>query len=229
MLSVVGGLMLMSSSSPLAAETHPSATRSLDSSSVEPGAIVTVTITLADDYEGNLARITERLPDGFDYVPDSVVGASFRPDASGVDNGTLVFNLFSLGGLGGDSFTYQVTASETDGPYMFEGDLIDAAQVESAIEATPITVSTDTGPAPVDAGDGLQFDVVPAKAVKGAVVSGLNSIRSGASPCSGRLRPVGRQSPLRVAVQSEKTSGSQRPLREAASSSSSLRSPERPH
>ena len=38
---------------------------------------------------------------------------------------------------------------------------------------TSILVSTDTGPAPVDAGDGLQFDVVPAKAVKGAVVSGL--------------------------------------------------------
>ena len=164
----------MSSSSPLAAETHPSATRSLDSSAVEPGAVVTVTITLADDYEGNLARITERFPaDGFDYVPDSVVGASFRPDDSDEDNGTLVFNLFSLGGLGGAEFSYRVTAS-TDGSYMFEGDLIDAAQVEHGIEATPITVSTYTGPAPVEVGD-LQFDVVPAKAVKGAVVSGLKN------------------------------------------------------
>ena len=172
MLSVMGGLWVVSGSSPLAAQTSPSATRSLDSSAVEPGAIVTVTITLAEDYEGNLARITERLPDGFDYVPDSVVGASFRPDDSVVDNGTLVFNLFSLGGLGGESFSYQVTASPTDGSYMFEGDLIDAAQVEHSIEATPITVSTDTGPAPVEIGD-LQFDVVPAKAVKGAVVSGL--------------------------------------------------------
>ena len=162
----------MLSSSPLAAQTDPSATRSLDSSAVEPGAIVTVTITLADDYEGNLARITERLPDGFDYVLDSVGGASFRPDDSVVDNGTLVFNLFSLGGLGGESFSYQVTAG-TDGSYMFEGDLIDAAQVEHGIEATPITVSTDTGPPPVEV-DGLQFDIVPAKAVKGAVVSGLN-------------------------------------------------------
>ena len=177
LLSVVGGLTLMlSPSSPLAAETHPSATRSLDSSSVGPGAIVTVTITLADDYEGNLARITERLPDGFDYVPDSVDGAGLRPALSDVANGTLVFNMFSLGGVGGDSFTYKVTASETDGSYMFEGDLIDAAQVESAIEATPITVSagTTTGPDPVDADD-KQFDVVKTKAVKGAVVSGLKN------------------------------------------------------
>ena len=167
---------MLSPSSPLAAQTDPSATRTLDSSAVGPGALVTVTITLADDYEGNLARVTERLPDGFGYVPDSVVGASFRPDDSDVDNGTLVFNLFSLGGLGGDSFTYQVTASETDGSYMFQGDLIDAAQAESAIEATPITVSagTTTVPDPVDADD-LQFDVVPAKAVKGAVVSGLKN------------------------------------------------------
>ena len=172
LLSVVGGLTLILSPSPLAAQTDP--TRSLDSSAVEPGAIVTVTITLADDYEGNLAQITERLPDGFDYVPDSVAGASFRPDDSDVDNGTLVFNLFNLGGLGGVSFSYQVTASETDGSYMFEGDLIDAAQVEHGIEATPILVSSDTGPAPVGVGD-LQFDVVPAKAVKGAVVSGLKN------------------------------------------------------
>ena len=37
---------------------------------------------------------------------------------------------------------------------------------------TSVTVST--GPAPVEVGD-LQFDVVPAKAVKGAVVSGLHN------------------------------------------------------
>ena len=46
MLSVVGGLMLMSSSSPLAAQTSPSATRSFDpATTVEPGETVTVTIT----------------------------------------------------------------------------------------------------------------------------------------------------------------------------------------
>ena len=36
-----------------------------------------------------------------------------------------------------------------------------------------LAVSTDTGPPPVDTGE-LQFDIVPVKAVKGAVVSGLN-------------------------------------------------------
>ena len=171
LLSVVGGLTLMSSSSPLAAQTDPSATRSVDSSDVEPGATVTVTITLADDYEGRLARVTERLDAGLAYVAESVNGASLS-EQSDVSGGVLRFNLFSLGGIAGDSFTYQVTASDTDGDYDIEGDLTDAADMTHSIEATTITVSTtpvQTGPQP-EAND-LQFDVVPSKAVKDAEVS----------------------------------------------------------
>ena len=172
MLSVIGGLTLVSSSSPLAAQTDPSATRSLDSSNVEPNTVVTVTITLADDYEGRLARVTERLPDGLAYEADSVSGASLS-DQSDVPGGVLRFNLFSLGGIAGDSFSYQVSAS-ADGSYEIEGDLTDAADMTHSIAATTLTVSTtppQTGPAVTQ--PSRTFDVVKTKAVKGGTVSGV--------------------------------------------------------
>ena len=161
----------MSSSSPLAAQDHM-ATRSVDSSDVEPGDTVTVTITLADDYTGNLARVTESLDDGLTYVPGSVEGASFRSADSDVANGTLVFQMFSLGSISGESFSYEVTASDTDGSYNIEGELRDADSNTHTIEATTITVETapmQTGPQP--AANDLQFDVVASKAVKDAQVS----------------------------------------------------------
>ena len=175
LLSVVGGLTLMSSSSPLAAQDHM-ATRSVDSSDVEPGDTVTVTITLADDYTGNLARVTESLDDGLTYVPGSVEGASFRSADSDVANGTLVFQMFSLGSISGESFSYEVTASDTDGSYNIEGELRDADSNTHTIEATTITVSTtppQTGPDVTT--NNLAFDVVPEKAVKGATVSGVGN------------------------------------------------------
>ena len=60
----------MSSSSPLAAQTGP-ASRTLDSTNVEPNAEVTVTITIADDYTGTVARVTETLGAGLSYVDGS--------------------------------------------------------------------------------------------------------------------------------------------------------------
>ena len=59
---------MLSPSSPLAAETHPSATRSLDSATVLPGETVTVTVdvTVPQPATGNaFSRLTETLPDGF--------------------------------------------------------------------------------------------------------------------------------------------------------------------
>ena len=176
LLSVVGGLtFIMSSSSPLAAQTDPSATRSVDSTDVEPGETVTVTITLADSYAGNLARITENLDDGLTYVTGSVDGASFRAGESDLASGTLVFQMFSLGSISGDSFSYEVT-SDADGSYEIEGELVDAAQATHTIAATTITVSTApavTGPEPES--NDLDFDVVSSKAVKGAQVSGVGN------------------------------------------------------
>ena len=76
---------------------------------------------------------------------------------------------------GDESFTYIVTAPSTEGPYTFSGMLRDFDRGNHEVGGdTEVTVSTDTGPAPVDVGE-LQFDVVKTKAVKGAVVSGLKS------------------------------------------------------
>ena len=106
-------------------------------------------------------------------VPLSGASLSEQSDVSG---GVLRFNLFSLGGIAGDSFTYQVTASDTDGTYDIEGDLTDAADMTESIGTTTITVQTApvvTGPEPDD--NDLEFDIVPSKAVKGAQVSGVGN------------------------------------------------------
>ena len=163
MLSLMGGLWVMSGSAPLAAQTGPSASRSFSPATVAPDGQVTVTIA-ATDY-GQAGGVTEMLPAGFVYESSSV-------DASQVlVTGQMV--RFTL--QGDDSFTYIVTAPSTEGPYTFSGMLRDFDRENHEVGGdTVVTVDATPGPAPVDAGD-LQFDVVPAKAVKGAVVSGLKS------------------------------------------------------
>ena len=177
MLSVVGGLMFMSSSSPLAAQTSPSATRSFEPATVVPDGTVTVTITAI--YTG-VGQVTETLPSDFTYVDDSLVDLEETADnpravarsegETDLAQGIVAFNL-----LGTGSFTYQVTAPSAEDTYTFSGMLTARGQDHTVGGDLSVTVSADAtpGPAPVDAGD-LQFDVVPAKAVKGAVVSGLN-------------------------------------------------------
>ena len=176
MLSVIGGLALLLGSSPLAAQASPSATRSFDESTVEPGATVEVEVvaSVPQPATGNaLSRLTETLPDGLEYVPNSA-----NPplnSASDAAQGVLSFNLLGTSA----TVTYEVTAV-TAGTYddddyagtltIREGD----AAGDYKVVGTVLTVSTDTGPPPVEV-DGLQFDIVPAKAVKGAVVSGLKN------------------------------------------------------
>ena len=108
----------MSGSSPLAAQANPSATRSFDSSTVAPGGTVTVTITFEGLYsDSRFGRLTEELPAGFEYVPDSAT-----PDLSAVSDaaqGSLVFNL-----IRDPSVSYKVTAPDTEGPYPFDGTII---------------------------------------------------------------------------------------------------------
>ena len=121
------------------------------------------------------AGVTETLPAGFAYVPASFayVPASDDPFRVVSTGQNVRFTLQNLD----KSFTYAVTASSTDGTYSFSGTLRDDDRDNHIVGGdTDVTVSADavTGPDPVDAGDGLQFDVVPDKAVKGAVVSGLN-------------------------------------------------------
>ena len=172
MLSVVGGLMLMSSSSPLAAQTSPSATRSFEPATVVPDGTVTVTIT-AMNYAAP-GRVTETIPAEFTFVDGSLisVGTASLSATSDEAAGTLIVNL-----LGASSISYQVTVTDPStegGPYDFGGFLTqaeDATEYTISDDSGGVTVST--GPAPNEVGP-LEFDIVPSKAVKGAVVSGLN-------------------------------------------------------
>ena len=163
--------MLMSSSSPLAAETHPSATRSFEpATTVAPDETVTVTIT-AMNYAAP-GRVTETIPAEFTFVDGSLtsVGTASISGASDVGAGTLIVNL-----IGASSISYQVTAPSTEGgPHDFGGFLTqaeDATEYTISDDSGGVTVST--GPPPTEVGP-REFDVVPVKAVKGAVVSGLN-------------------------------------------------------
>ena len=114
LLSVVGGLTLMSSTSPLAAQTDPSATRSFEPASVEPGGTVTVNI----DIEGVAVAgsVTETVPAGFTYV--STTGIPLNAEASDLDMGILVFPF-----LGTNDFSYVLTAPSTEDSYPFDGTL----------------------------------------------------------------------------------------------------------
>ena len=174
MLSVMGGLAVMLGSSPLAAQTGASVSRSFDSSTVAPGGEVTVTITALSFGIGG--SLTETLPAGFTYGSSSL--DDFQVSSTGQD---VTFLLLS----DDNSFTYTVTASSTEGPYTFSGTLTDGDRDDHTVGGdTDITVGVDVTPGPtpdptpdptvVDA-DYRKFDVVPDKAVKGAVVSGLKN------------------------------------------------------
>ena len=118
LLSVIGGLTVMSGPSPLAAQTSPSASRSFDDATVAPGATVSVTIAVAD-YSAP-GRVVETIPSGFTYVDGSyaAVGGTTRLVSS--DQGELQINL-----LGGPiTISYDVTAGTSDGT--FSGELIDS-------------------------------------------------------------------------------------------------------
>ena len=173
MLAVIGGLAVASGSSPLAAQTTgPSATRSFDPAAAVVAPEGAVTVTIAVSGYDSPGRITERIPSEFSYVDGSFAGTGASLSAqSDTAAGTLIINL-----LGASSVSYQVTAPSTEGgPHEFGGVLTqaeDATEYTVSDDSGGVTVSAETGPAPVEVGD-LQFDVVPAKAVKGAVVSGL--------------------------------------------------------
>ena len=162
MLSVIGGLAVTLGSSPLAAQTGANVSRSFEPSRVAPGGEVTVTIT-AESF-GLGGSLTETLPAGFTYESSSL--DDFQVESTGQD---VTFTLLSTD----NSFTYTVkhTASSPEGSYPFSGTLTDGERMDHIVSGdTSVTVST--GPPPTEVGP-LKFDVVPDKAVKGAIVSGL--------------------------------------------------------
>ena len=97
MLSVIGGLAVTLGSSPLAAQTGASVSRSFDPSRVAPGGEVTVTIT-AESF-GLGGSLTETLPAGFTYESSSL--DDFQVESTGQD---VTFTLLSTD----NSFTYTV-------------------------------------------------------------------------------------------------------------------------
>ena len=130
------------------------------------------------------------------YLPGSNTEI-VRTRWSSVTDQEVAFSLFG----GTTEVAYTVTAPDmaSSTPSVFKGILQyrDASgPQELTLSDSSVTVSGDAttpdpSPTPVDADDGLQFDVVPAKAVKGAVVSGLQSIRLEPSPWSGpELTPL---------------------------------------
>ena len=164
LLSVVGGLTLMSSSSPLAAQTGPSATRSFEPVSATPDGTVTVHI----DVEGvGNGVVTEMVPTDFTYVSTTALSLH---DSSDVSAGKLVFTF-----TGNADFTYTLTAPSAEGTYEpFSGEL-DPGDITVG---GPTSLEVSTTPAPTGpkvTTNNLDFDVVPSKAVKGARVSGVGN------------------------------------------------------
>ena len=110
----------------------PRASRSFSPSSVTPGGSLNVRISVAD--YGGLGRVVETLPAGFTYVSTTLSSNS----SVKVDGRDVIFSLI------GDvrSFTYTVTAPETEGSYSFTGNLLDEDTVEYPVGgASAITVA----------------------------------------------------------------------------------------
>ena len=121
-LGVVG--LMLSSAGPVAAQ---SATRSLPQSPVAPGSQFDVTIAVSGVTVG---QVTETLPAGFSYVPDSVSPTSVGVDMTGQD---VSFTL-----LGHTSFSYSVTASDVAGPHNFSGTLAVVNVADSTTSNYPV-------------------------------------------------------------------------------------------
>lgn len=116
---------------PASAQQNPSATRSFSSTSVAPGADVTVTIAVAN--YGGFGRVAETLPAGFTYKSTSGL------DESQVDTSRGQEVRFTL--QGERSFSYVVTASSTAGSHTFSGELRDSDRVNHNVTgATRVTV-----------------------------------------------------------------------------------------
>ena len=105
----VGGASTVTVAEP--SEPTPSAIRSFDQTTVEPGEVVVVTIAVAN--YGDTGGVSETLPTGFTYEESSL-------SAVRVTGQVVQFGL-----IGVSSFTYTVTAPSTTGTYTFNGTLQD--------------------------------------------------------------------------------------------------------
>ena len=95
-------------------EAEPTATRTLPEEPVSAGESFTVEIEAS--HYGISGYVVETLPEGFVYVDYS----GLKPGSAEVEDNTVEFEL-----SGEPSFTYTVTALDTEGTYTFSGILID--------------------------------------------------------------------------------------------------------
>ena len=111
-LAFVGilGVFTFSGALPVQAQQNATAMRSFDPERVAPGGSVTVTIQV-----GQASTIIETLPDGFTYTGSSI-------DNPADDNDVLtVGQTVTFTPIAEPSFTYTVTAPETEDEYTFSG------------------------------------------------------------------------------------------------------------
>ena len=139
MVGAITGMVGLLGSLPVAAQgSAPSATRSFDKTTVEPGGELVVTIA-ATGY-GSLGAVIETLPAGFSYTSSSLTDEG---EVTEVDARTVRFTL-----QGADkTFTYTVTASSTAGDYDFSGMLRDSDRQDRPVGGDPtVTVEAPAGP-----------------------------------------------------------------------------------
>ncbi len=94
-------------------EAEPTATRTLPEEPVSAGESFTIEIEAW--HYGYFGNVVETLPEGFVYEDSTL-----SPESVEVEDNTVEFTL-----RGGHSFTYTVTAPDTEGTYTFRGILID--------------------------------------------------------------------------------------------------------
>ena len=135
LVAAIMGVGVSLSAPPVAAQ-QPSAIRSFDKTTVEPGGSVTVTIAI-EEY-GGLGAVTEMLPDGFSYVSSDLDTVQITK----VDTRAVRFTL-----RGDSRFTYTVTASSAEGPHVFSGELRDSDLTDHDVGgATMVTVEAAAPP-----------------------------------------------------------------------------------
>ena len=118
----------------------PSASRSISPSPVDPGAVATVTI---DVVGASVGQVVETLPAEFGYISGSASPATVGVEMSGQD---FTFTL-----LGHSSFSYKVTAPDTEDTYTFSGvlkvlDVATQQTMDYPMDDTEVTVGTAPEP-----------------------------------------------------------------------------------
>ena len=167
MVAAIAGALGLFGTAPVAAQGSPSATRSFSPATVAPRGRVEVTITVANYDSGG--SVTERLPQGFNYVSSSL-------DQADVTGQEVRFTLQEE-----TSFTYTVTAPSEAGSYTFSGNLRYSGGNDPAVGgASTVTVTAGAAGDPLvdryDANDNGRIE-------KSEVIKAINDyLFSGGAP-----------------------------------------------